>query len=84
MSKILINIPGELLEEVDHRAREEKMTRSEAIRLALREWMRTRNYVAPNQRPGFCEIEKRMRAAAESNQSGITAEALIRKERESH
>jgi metal-responsive CopG/Arc/MetJ family transcriptional regulator len=84
MAKILINIPAELLEEVDRRAREEKMTRSEATRLALRSWLRSRKYVAPIQRSGFAEIEERMRATAASKRRSVPAEAMIRKERESH
>ena len=84
MAKILINIPDELLEEVDRRAREEKMTRSEATRLALRGWLRSGKYVAPIHRPGFAEIEARMSKAAKSNRSSDPAEALIRRERKSH
>ena len=84
MAKILINIPAALLEEVNRKAKEEKMTRSEATRQALRSWLRSRKYVAPIQRPGFAEIEERMRAAAGSNRSSIPAEAMIRKERESY
>jgi hypothetical protein len=84
MAKILINIPSELLEQVDRRAREENMTRSEATRLALRVWLRPGKYVAPLHRPGFADIEERMWVAAKSNRSAVPAEALIRKDRESH
>jgi metal-responsive CopG/Arc/MetJ family transcriptional regulator len=84
MSKILINIPEELLEEVDRKAREENMTRSEATRLALRAWLRSGKYVAPLDRPGFAAIEARIRAAAKSNRSSLSSGVLIRKDRESH
>ncbi len=84
MTKILINIPAELLEEVDRRAREEKMTRSEATRLALRTWLRSEKYVAPIHRTGFAEIAARMSAAARSKRSSVPAETLIRKDRERH
>ena len=84
MAKILINIPEGLLEKVDRRAKEEKMTRSEATRAALRAWLRSGKYIAPIHKPGFADIEARMRAAAMSNRSSFPAEALIRKDRESH
>ena len=84
MAKILIHIPDELLEEVDRRARKENMNRSEATRLALRAWLRSEKYVAPFHRPGFAEIEARMRTMAESKRASLPAEALIRKDRESH
>jgi len=84
MAKILINIPSELLEEVDRRAREENMTRSEATRFALRVWLRSEPYIAPMHRPGFADIAERMRAAAKSNSGSVPAETLIRKGRESH
>lgn len=84
MTKILINIPTELLEEVDGRAREEKMTRSEATRLALRIWLKSRRYIVPAERPGFAEIEERMRAVAGSDRTSLTAAAMIRRDRESH
>lgn len=84
MTKILINIPEELLAEVDRRAREENMTRSEATRLALRAWLRSGEYVAPLHRPGFAEVVKRMQAAAKSKRGSVPAEVLIRKDREGH
>ncbi len=84
MRKILINIPDVLLEEVDRRAGEEDMTRSEAIRLALRAWLRSGEYVAPLHRPGFAEIVKRMKEAARSQGGSLPAEALLRKDRDNH
>ena len=84
MAKILINIPDGLLEEVDRKAGEENMTRSEATRLALRIWLKSESYIAPVHRPGFVGIQKRMRAAAKTSTTSSQAEALIRKDRESH
>ncbi len=84
MTKILINIPDELLEEVDRRAKEEKMTRSEATRLALRAWLQSERYIPPFRRPGFAEIEERMRAAARLHKGSVPAESLVRRERERH
>lgn len=84
MAKILINIPDELLEEVDSKARKENMTRSEAARHALRVWLRSNKYAAPMNRPGFAEIEARMKDAGKINLMPMPAEALLRKDRESH
>jgi Arc/MetJ-type ribon-helix-helix transcriptional regulator len=84
MKKILINIPDDLLEKVDKRAREENMNRSEAVRLALHAWLRPGKYVAPLHRPGFAQIEARIRAAASSSRTSLPAEIQIRKDREAH
>ncbi len=84
MKKILVNIPEDLLEKVDKKAREEHMTRSEATRLALHAWLRQDRYVAPLHRPGFAQIEARMKDAASRDRTSLPAGIQIRKDREGH
>jgi hypothetical protein len=84
MKKILINIPDDLLEKIDKKAREEHMTRSEATRLALHAWLRAGKYVAPLYRPGFAQIEARIKAAVSRGRTFPSAESQIRKDREGH
>jgi len=82
MTKILINIPEELLEKVDRRAKEDGMSRSEATRWALREWLKSPKYMPPMYRPGYEKIRERMMKAARSNVTSEPAEVLIRRDRE--
>ena len=84
MKKILINIPEELLEKVDRKAKEDCMSRSEAVRWALRAWLNSPKYVPPMNRPGYEEIKSRMMEAARMSMASEPAEVLIRKDRESH
>lgn len=84
VTKILLNIPEELLEKVDRRANEDGMNRSEATRWALREWLKSPKYVPPMHRPGYEKIRARMMKAAKLNVPPEPAEVLIRRDRESH
>ncbi len=84
MTKILINIPEELLEKVDHKAKEDGMSRSEAVRWALRGWLNSPKYVPPIYRPGYEEIRLRMFKAARLSVTSEPAEVSTRKDRQSH
>ena len=84
VKKILINIPEELLEKVDRKAKEDCMSRSEAVRWALRAWLNSPEYAPPMNRPGYEEIKSRMMEAARMSMASEPAEVLIRKDRESH
>ena len=55
MSKILISLPDEMLKQFDEKARKNHMTRSEAMREAVRQWFSGVAYVPPAKRPGFEE-----------------------------
>ena len=53
MYKMLLNIPEELLKETDTKARRVHLGRSEAVRQALRSWVREDVALSPKDRPGF-------------------------------
>ncbi len=84
MTKVLINMPDALLEEVDRKAKEDGMSRSEAVRWALRGWLHSPKYVPPMHRPGYEEMRARMMKATRLTAKSEPAEVLIRKDRESH
>ncbi len=84
MTKVLINMPEELLEEVDRKAKEDGMSRSEAVRWALRGWLQSPKYVPPMSRPGYKKLRARMMKAAKLNVTSEPSEVQIRKDRESH
>jgi len=84
VTKILINVPDEMLEKVDRKAKEDGMSRSEAVRWALRAWLKSPKYVPPMRRPGYERIRERMLEASRVNVTSEPAEVLIRRDRESN
>jgi Arc/MetJ-type ribon-helix-helix transcriptional regulator len=84
VTKILINVPDEMLEKLDRKATEDGMNRSEAVRWALRAWLTSPKYVPPIHRPGHERIRERMLKASRLNVTSEPAEVLIRRDRESH
>ncbi len=83
MSKILVSLPEEMLKRMDKKAKEKHMTRSEAVREAVRQWFSGVVYVPPAQRPGFEEWLSSIQEARVSDWGkGKTAEEMIREDRE--
>lgn len=82
MAKILINVPDEMLKQVDKKAKKNHLTRSEATREAFRRWLADADYLAPANRAGFGGILERMMRASKANKGEGTAEKWIREDRE--
>lgn len=84
MTKTLISIPGELLKQVDQKARVNHLNRSEAAREAFRHWLVEPDLVPPMDRPGFANAMKRLETLRSKSKSikGGLARAL-RQDRES-
>ena len=83
MSKILVSLPDEMLKRMDKKAKENHMTRSEAVREAVRQWFSGVTYIPPAQRPDFMEWVSSIQEARSSGWGkGKTAEEMIREDRE--
>ena len=83
MSKILVSLPDEMLKRMDVKAKKNHMTRSEAVREAVRQWFSGVVYVPPSQRPDFGEWNSSVQEARAAGwEKGKTAEKMIREDRE--
>ncbi len=85
MSKILLEIPDQLLRQVDAKAKINHLKRSEAARQALSFWIKEgQDHIPPMERPGIREMIREMDAFRHRGRSRKSSEQLIREDRESH
>jgi metal-responsive CopG/Arc/MetJ family transcriptional regulator len=86
MHKLLLNIPEDLLEETDMKARRVHIRRSEAVRQALRSWVSEDAGLSPKDRPGFqtrlTRIES-VRCQASARVKPVDAARWVRADRDS-
>lgn len=84
MSKIMISIPQELLEEFDRAARAKHKRRSELLKDLVFEYLHSGKGEVEGPRPTVQETIRDLREFTFHLESGETTEGLIRKERGSH
>ncbi len=83
MSKILVSLPDEMLKRMDDKAKKNHMTRSEAVREAVRHWFSGVVYIPPAERTGFEEWRLSVQEARATGWGkGKTAIKMIREDRE--
>jgi len=82
MSKVLTEIPDPLLKQVEGKAKYLHVSRSAAIREALKSWIQSDDGMPPFQRPGMPELLGRLEKVRKKAPKTPTAESMIRKDRE--
>ncbi len=82
MQKLLIHIPEGLVRELDAKARENHLNRSEALRESVRFWTRHQASTAPKNLKDIRRILKEMDQARKEGRSRKSAEAMVREDRE--
>jgi hypothetical protein len=82
MSKVLTEIPEPLLKQVEGKAKYLHISRSAAVREALKSWIQTDDGIPPFQRPGMTELLGRLEKTRKKAPKTPSAESMIRKDRQ--